>query len=578
MQFQGRLKYIHGQRKKAGSGATLPPQLGLFCIAVPLLLPPIGEMKLKDLLLKTKHRLDLSPVTLDVKGKAAEGWSDAGLRARSGCHYLHFTDMLYCTENQIRMMNSGENGLTVFRVLTKDGQCVWLQTNGHLPYRNKSPEYAAVPQEALKDAEGSKDEHLRKQSDPGQADSSDRLVYSDCNDTSLQYKHLYEQQLAKEGAREEKYEPIRNDGGVSHNEPLNFCTSFPRAPKVSMADDLWLSEYSRAPPRSAERMSDISVRVAKPSCGRSRLLSEPQLRADAQAPSFQNVAQSFGGVGEGLEQTQPYYCTSHYADPQAYPAQSCKSHEAGPVADLVSRRPAEPPAGYCDSAEMFHGVHVKSEYHPDPRNGLDGPMGSPSRLWAEGGGHANARAYVIDGQEKTSWSIKPAPMGGKTAASFPGQPQLKCDPDTPERFPPCDKLTALLPAPFCGSSAAKGGGPWRADRACGLDRSPKHERDVVHFSPQRAAAHSRCAGSNQPVERPQAQAVSRRPVQGKGPGQEAYKLPLQFKGRGLIHTVIKREPSPSPSPPWSRQTALQRSMPSCLINSMTQKITQNAYL
>ncbi|XP_039512218.1 aryl-hydrocarbon receptor repressor a isoform X2 [Pimephales promelas] len=55
MQFQGRLKFLQGQRRRTVSGASLPPQLGLFCVAVPLG-PSSAEPRVKTGLVKSKHK------------------------------------------------------------------------------------------------------------------------------------------------------------------------------------------------------------------------------------------------------------------------------------------------------------------------------------------------------------------------------------------------------------------------------------------------------------------------------------------------------------------------------------------
>uniref|UniRef100_A0A4X2KUQ7 Aryl hydrocarbon receptor n=1 Tax=Vombatus ursinus TaxID=29139 RepID=A0A4X2KUQ7_VOMUR len=163
LNLQGRLKPLHGQKHRMEDGSPAPPQLALFAISTPLQPPSILEIRTKTLTFRTKHKLDFTPVACDAKGKLVLGYTEAELRMRgTGYQFIHAADMLYCAENHIRMMRTGESGLTVFRLLTKENRWRWVQSNARLVYRNGKPDYIIATQRPLVDEEGG--EHLQKRS------------------------------------------------------------------------------------------------------------------------------------------------------------------------------------------------------------------------------------------------------------------------------------------------------------------------------------------------------------------------------------------------------------------------------
>ncbi|CAK6975467.1 aryl hydrocarbon receptor-like [Scomber scombrus] len=165
LNIQGRLKFLHGQSRQQcdSEGAAPPPQLALFAIATPLQPPAILEIRTRNMIFRTKHKLDFTPMSCDAKGKIVLGYTEAELRVRgSGYQFIHAADMLYCAENHVRMIKTGESGLTVFRLLTKDNRWKWVQANARLVYKNGKPDYIIATQRPLVDEEGG--EHLRKRS------------------------------------------------------------------------------------------------------------------------------------------------------------------------------------------------------------------------------------------------------------------------------------------------------------------------------------------------------------------------------------------------------------------------------
>lgn len=63
----GRLKFLHGQNRQLDDGGQMPPQLALFAIATPLQPPSIMEIRTKNMIFRTKHKLDFTPMACDAK-------------------------------------------------------------------------------------------------------------------------------------------------------------------------------------------------------------------------------------------------------------------------------------------------------------------------------------------------------------------------------------------------------------------------------------------------------------------------------------------------------------------------------
>nr|XP_044995327.1 aryl hydrocarbon receptor repressor [Jaculus jaculus] len=100
MQFQGKLKFLFGQKKRNPSGTAVPPRLSLFCTVVPVL-PSAAEMKMKSVLFRAKHRADV-PAAVEPRAKVMNMYESE----------------LHQEPNYLAARSAGENGennISVFR-------------------------------------------------------------------------------------------------------------------------------------------------------------------------------------------------------------------------------------------------------------------------------------------------------------------------------------------------------------------------------------------------------------------------------------------------------------------------------
>ncbi|XP_062258903.1 aryl hydrocarbon receptor-like [Platichthys flesus] len=163
LKFQGRLKFLHGQSVVKDNRTCNHPQLALFSIAMPVQSPSIVEIRAKMILFQTKHQLDFTPMGIDSRGKIILGYSETELCMKgSGYQFIHAADMMHCADRHMRMIKTGESGLTVFRLLSKSNSWVWVKSNAKLIFKEGRPEFIICYQKALVNNEG--EDYLRERS------------------------------------------------------------------------------------------------------------------------------------------------------------------------------------------------------------------------------------------------------------------------------------------------------------------------------------------------------------------------------------------------------------------------------
>ncbi|KAJ2954630.1 hypothetical protein O0L34_g2924 [Tuta absoluta] len=149
LDIRGRIKVLHGQNKK-----TEEPPLALFAICAPFGPPSLLEIPQKEVMFKSKHKLDLSLVSMDQRGKMLLGYTDAELANMGGYDLVHYDDLAYVASAHQELLKTGASGMIAYRFQTKEGQWQWLQTSSRLVYKNSKPDFVISTHRPLMEEEG----------------------------------------------------------------------------------------------------------------------------------------------------------------------------------------------------------------------------------------------------------------------------------------------------------------------------------------------------------------------------------------------------------------------------------------
>uniref|UniRef100_A0A0N5AT81 Aryl hydrocarbon receptor n=1 Tax=Syphacia muris TaxID=451379 RepID=A0A0N5AT81_9BILA len=126
--------------------------LGLIAICSPFV-PPI-EQFVDDSILKTKHSLDLTLISMDNRIKNVLEISEKNL-PKSFYALIHTDDILYVAEAHREVTKNGVSGLLIYRIVSaRANRTYWIQSSCRMFYKNGKAESIGLTHRLLTEVEG----------------------------------------------------------------------------------------------------------------------------------------------------------------------------------------------------------------------------------------------------------------------------------------------------------------------------------------------------------------------------------------------------------------------------------------
>lgn len=149
LDIRGKIKVLHGQNKK-----TEDAPLALFCLCTPFGPPSLLEIPHKEVMFKSKHKLDFAFVSMDQRGKEMLQFEDDDMSDIGGYDLVHHEDLAYVASAHQELLKTGASGMIAYRLQTKEQKWQWLQTSSRLVYKNSKPDFIISTHRPLMEEEG----------------------------------------------------------------------------------------------------------------------------------------------------------------------------------------------------------------------------------------------------------------------------------------------------------------------------------------------------------------------------------------------------------------------------------------
>ncbi|WKX88999.1 hypothetical protein Q1695_008559 [Nippostrongylus brasiliensis] len=153
--MRGKLLSLHGLPSSYVLGRSNPgPVMGLITVCTPFVPPSSTDILAEDQILKTKHQLDGTLVSMDDKVHAMLELSENELPI-SFYSLVNVEDAVCLAEAHKEVIKNGSSGLLIYRLVsTKTNRTYFVQSSCRMFYKNGKPESIGLTHRLLNEVEG----------------------------------------------------------------------------------------------------------------------------------------------------------------------------------------------------------------------------------------------------------------------------------------------------------------------------------------------------------------------------------------------------------------------------------------